>query len=228
MTIKITTTKELGNKINLLVYGDSGTGKTYLIKTAPNPIIISSEHKALSLAEEEIPDLPMWLVNSEADIKEAITWLKAEDCPYETACIDSISDIAEMILAERKRETANGRQAYGDMSDKMYEIISMFTKELPDINLYVIAKSIRMEDARTNIPTWRPSMPGNALNGKRDIVYSFDISCALRIGVTEENEIFRYLQTEPDGQYYAKGLSSKLDSMEEADLTKLFNKILGE
>lgn len=226
MAVKITTTKELSNKVNILVYGDSGIGKTYMIKTAPEPIIISSEKKALSLEEKEISELPMWLVETVSDIEEVIGWLQNDKCVCKTVCVDSLSDIAEMVLAECKKKYSDGRKAYGEMSDIVYELTLQFTKELPRLNVYMIAKSIRLEDAYTNIPTWRPSFPGNSLNGKRDLVYLFDICCALRKWEDEDGTPHRYLQTEPDIQYSAKGLASKIAPAEEPDLTKLFNKIL--
>ena len=53
--------------VKMLVYGASGSGKTTLIKTANNPIIISSESGLLSLADCDIPVIE---IKTEADLKD--------------------------------------------------------------------------------------------------------------------------------------------------------------
>ena len=65
MAVQFTTTQELTEHFKVLVHGESGVGKTRLISTLPNPIIISSEKKAESLKRFNIP---MSLVSSMKDI----------------------------------------------------------------------------------------------------------------------------------------------------------------
>lgn len=217
MAIKITTTKKTAEFIRLLVYGKSGVGKTRLIASAPKPVVISSEKKALSLRKY---DIEMWQVKTVLDIEEARQ--KFINSDYQTCCIDSITDIAEMILYELKKTTSDGRQAYGKLYDIISSIIRDF-RDIPNKNIYMIAKAVRQEDVYSGIVAWVPSMPGKAL--VRDIPYFFDLCFMMRDGETKGVK-YKYLQTEPDIQHQAKGDSSTLQPMEEADLTKIFNKIL--
>jgi hypothetical protein len=221
MAIKITTTKRTAKQVRLLVYGESGIGKTRLIATAPDPLIVSSEQKALSLRDYDIPFLP---VSNFKEAKEAFRELaKGSSKPYKTICIDSITHLAEVVLAECKKHFSDGRQAYGELATRVRELIELILG-IPDKNIYMIAKIIRQEDEFTNLTTWCPSMPGQTLT--RDLPYYFDLYCPLKEGTLKDNTTYKYLQTEPDLQYRAKGDNSCLSPIEEPDLTKLFNKIL--
>ncbi len=57
MAINLKTTKGLGadNGVKFLVYGQAGAGKTSLIPTLPNPIILSAEAGLLSIADASLP-----------------------------------------------------------------------------------------------------------------------------------------------------------------------------
>jgi ABC-type ATPase involved in cell division len=43
------------NGVKLLVYGQAGAGKTTLIKTLPNPIVLSAEGGLLSIQDADLP-----------------------------------------------------------------------------------------------------------------------------------------------------------------------------
>jgi hypothetical protein len=90
----------------------------------------------------------------------------------------------------------------------------------------MVAKMTRQTDEYSGITSWAPSMPGNTLS--TNLPYLFDYVFPLRIGETEDGNKYRYFQTEADIQYMAKGDFETLEPVEEADLGKLFNKILGE
>ena len=103
MSIKLTTTKESSSFVKALVYGDAGVGKTVLCATAPNPIIISAESGLLSLSDHDIPVIE---VKSIEDVQEAFQFItEAEEAKgFQTVCLDSISEIAEVMIATYKKE----------------------------------------------------------------------------------------------------------------------------
>ena len=70
-------------------------GKTILCSTAPNPIIISAEKGLLSIADKDIPILE---ITSISELQQAFNIVKKG--AWETVCLDSISEIAEVVLAE--------------------------------------------------------------------------------------------------------------------------------
>ena len=227
MAIKVTTTRQTATTVKILVYGESGVGKTRLIASAPKPVIISSEKKEISLKNFDIPVYP---VSSIADLKEAIGLLKGPDGEvFETICLDSISDIAEMMLDEfsqpdEKGKVPHGMQIYGNLGREGTALIKQF-RDIPGKNIYMIAKMTRLTDEYSGVTSWAPNMPGNTLS--TGLPYLFDYVFPLRIGEMEDGTKYRYFQTGSDVQYIAKGDNETLEEMEEADLEKLFNKILG-
>lgn len=221
MAIKITSTQETFSDIKLLVYGKSGAGKSRLIADTPAPVIVSSEKKALSLRGTNIP---LWQVSSATDMETASERLAGKEGEkYKTICIDSISDLAELVLSECKTRYRDARKAYGEMNDICSKIIRKF-RDIPGKHLYVIAKMAYLEDEFSGITTWQPSMPGKTL--MVNLPYFFDLVFALREGKTKDGVTYTYLQTNPDVQYMAKGDRSVLNPMEKPHLGELFQKII--
>jgi len=219
MAIKIETTRKEVHWVKMLCYGESGIGKTSLCGTAPRPIIISAEKGLLSLADMDIPVIE---VKNLSEVREAYKYLQSAD-EYDTVCIDSLSELAETLLAEFKKETKDPRQAYGRMGDEMAEIVRKF-RDLPNKHVFFICKQQRTQDEFTGKISYTPLMPGKAF--AVNLPYFFDIVGCLRVGKKDKAE-FRYIQTQPSMQYEAKDRSSKLDASEKPDLTYIFNKIKG-
>lgn len=233
MAIKLTTSAKSSKFIKTLCYGDAGVGKTVLASTAPNVIIISAESGLLSIADKNIPVIEVSSLEDVQDAYEFVT--ESEDAKqFETVAVDSISEIAEVMLSKYKKEDKDARKSYGKLADHMSTLIRLFRdilyREVDGRHVYFSAKQTRLEDEYTGISTFRPAMPGKTLiNGTP---FFFDELLALRIGEETDDEgnvnKFRYVQTQPDMQYVAKDRSGKLDETEEPDLTKIFNKILNK
>lgn len=217
--MKITTTKQHTKHVKCVVYGEAGVGKTVLGSTAPKPLIISAERGLLSLADKDIPVIE---VENFADTLKAFDYVKSHE-DYETIVLDSLSEIAEKMLAEFKRFEKDGRQAYLKMADELYSLARKFR----DIDKHVlfITKLELTKDEITGKTTYRPSAPGQAFTSQ--IPYFVDEVFCMRIGKVEK-ETVRYLQTQPDSQYTAKDRSGKLESKETPNLTAIFNKIVGK
>lgn len=219
MPIEIKSTLQAKESTNILVYGESGVGKTTLCATVPKPLIISAEKGLMSISDK---DLACVEVHSLKDIKEVYKRIKKHKdyAGFETICIDSISDIAEKILGNNMKEFADGRQAYGRMNTDVAEIIRLF-RDLPH-HVYFTAKCSAREDAN-GVVRYKGSLPGKTL--AMDLPYFFDVVLALRIG-KREKKTFRYLQTRKDTLWDAKDRSGTLDKNEPPNLQLIFDKIL--
>ena len=228
INLKSTSNIEL-NGVKVLVYGQAGVGKTTLIKTAPRPIILSAEGGLLSLAGTDIPYIQ---IASMADLLEAGQWLeKSEESKnFDTVCLDSLSEIAEVCLASNmftvdsngKQQRNDGRRAYGDTNEQMSKLIRAF-RDLPNKHVYFSAKLDKTESA-DGLLLWGPSMPGKTMS--QALPYFFDEVLALRIVTDSEGKSVRALQSAPDTMWTAKDRSGKLAAFEPADLKKIFEKIL--
>ncbi len=221
MAVKITSTKDVAfDGVKVLVHGPAGIGKTVLCKTAPLPIIISAEAGLLSLADMNIPVIEVTTVN---EVNEAYMFLteSEESKKYETVCLDSITEIAEVLLSTYKGEEKDARQAYGRLNDDIASTIRSF-RDLKGKHVYFTSKQLRVENDNEPI-RYVPSMPGKTtLNA---MPYFFDIVLAMRIGKLEDETVYRYLQTYPDLNYEAKDRSGKLPPRTKPDLTDVFERI---
>lgn len=197
-------------------------GKTVLCSTAPGPIILSAEGGALSLRKLQIPLIEIADVQ---DLQDAHSWLlqSAEARQFQTVCVDSISEVAEVVLNNAKRQVKDPRQAYGELIDKMEMVIREY-RDLPGRNVYMSAKIESIKDEMTGVVKYGPSMPGSKLGLK--LPYFFDEVFRLGINKTPQGEAYRFLQTQPDLQYEAKDRSGALANVEPPDLAHIFRKIL--
>ena len=223
MAINVKTTGSLtANGVKVLVYGQAGAGKTSLVKTLPNPIVLSAEGGLLSILDADLPYIDI----SDMDtLKEAYTWLAESDeaKQYQSVALDSISEIAEVVLNAEKKATKDPRQAYGAMQEQMADIIRAF-RDLPGRHVYMSAKLEKTQDEMGRV-LYAPSMPGNKTG--QALPYFFDEVLALRVEKDGEGVTQRALMCDSDGLWLAKDRSGKLDMWEAPDLGAIIAKIQG-
>jgi phage nucleotide-binding protein len=208
--------------VKVLVYGQAGAGKTSLIKTLPSPIVLSAEGGLLSVQDA---DLPFIEVDGMETLKEAWLWLteSAEAKGFKSVALDSISEIAEVVLNAEKKATKDPRQAYGAMQEQMADIIRAF-RDLPNRHVYMSAKLEKSQDEMGRI-LYAPSMPGNKTG--QSLPYYFDEVLALRIERDSDGGTQRALMCDGDGLWLAKDRSGKLAPWEAPDLGAIIAKIGG-
>jgi phage nucleotide-binding protein len=224
MAIQLKSTKDLAAEgVKLLVYGAAGAGKTSLIPTLPTPVVLSAEGGLLSIAGAEVPYIE---ISSMETLREAWKWLaeSAEAKAFESVALDSISEIAEVVLNSEKKATKDPRQAYGAMQEQMTDIIRAF-RDLPGRNVLMTAKLEKQQDEMGRV-LYSPSMPGNKIG--QALPYFFDEVLALRVEKDAEGSVQRILMCDSDGLWLAKDRSGLLDMWEQADLGAIIRKIRGE
>lgn len=224
MAINLKSTKGLhSNGVKMLVYSHAGAGKTSLITTLPNPIVLSAEGGLLSISDSEVPYIE---INSMATLMEAYQWLTTSDeaKQFQSVALDSISEIAEVVLAEELKKNKDGRAAYGELNSVMSEVIRSF-RDLPNMNVYFTAKCEKVQD-ETGRLLYGPSMPGKSLS--QGLGYFFDLVMPLRVEKDKDGNTFRALMTDSDGLWQAKNRAAgKLDQWEAPDLGEIIRKIGG-
>lgn len=209
--------------INMLVYGQSGAGKTSLIRTLPNPIILSAESGLLSIADSNLPYIE---ISDMAGLRDAYLWLTQSDEAkgFESVALDSISEIGEVVLSTEKKATKDPRQAYGAMAETMAELIRSF-RDLPGRHVYFSAKMEKTQDDTGRL-LYAPSMPGAKVG--QSLPYYFDEVLALRVEKDTDGHTQRALMCDSDGLWTAKDRSGKLGAWEAPDLGAIIAKINGK
>ncbi len=221
MAINLKTTKSLASSgVKLLVYGQAGAGKTTLIPSLPTPVVLSAEGGLLSIADADVPYIE---IGTMAELWEAWEWLtkSAEATHFESVALDSISEIAEVVLSAEKKSSKDPRQAYGAMQEQMADIIRAF-RDVPGKHVYMSAKLEKNQDEMGRM-LYSPSMPGNKTG--QSLPYFFDEVLALRVEKNAEGETQRALMCDSDGLWVAKDRSGKLEMWEAPDLGAIIRKI---
>lgn len=221
----------------VLCYAGAGTGKTVLCATAPKPVIISAEAGLLSLNRRNLErlygvgnpnvtyDIPVMTVSNIDQLTEAYMYFvrDAGARQFHTICLDSVTEIAEVVLSNAKKTVKDPRQAYGEMIDRVTWLAKAF-RDLPGWHTYFSAKMESL-DTGAGVMKFGPSMPGKQLGPA--LPYLFDEVFRLYVGQTQQGQKYRAIQTDEDLQYTAKDRSGVLDAIEPPDLNHIFTKLTG-
>ena len=208
--------------VKLLVYGQAGAGKTSLIPSMPNPVVLSAEGGLLSIREADVPYIEITSLES---LYEAYEWVSGPDGQqFDSVCLDSISEVAEVVLAHELKTNKDGRAAYGELNSKMASLIRAF-RDLPGKHVLMTAKLEKSQDEMGRI-LYSPSMPGKSLT--QQLPYFFDFCFPLRVERDADGNTQRALMTDSDGLWLAKSRSHHLEQWEAPDLGAIIRKIGGE
>jgi len=224
MAIQLVSTKQAAqlSGLKFLVHGPAGAGKTTLCgTTGESTIIISAESGLLSLRHL---DLPVIEVKTLEQMYAAYDYVanSEEGQAFKWICLDSISEIAEVVLNYEKKNNKDPRAAYGALAEKMTDLIRAF-RDLPGRNVLFLCKQERTKDEQSGAMLYYPAMPGNML--KQGVGYFFDFVFALRVEKDADGNPTRWLQTNRDYNFEAKDRSGSLDMFESPDLAAIAAKV---
>lgn len=211
------------SSVTIVVYGKSGSGKTRLIASLPRPFIISVEKGLLSLAGE---DIDFTEIASFDEFIEAYTTLLNTQDQWDSLCIDSISELAEILLAEEKKlEAKDQRRAYQKVQETMYSLFRALREDFPGKIIYLTTK-VDKDTNLEGLTQFAPMMPGNKI--AQNISYFFDEVFALRQFKNQEGVVESWLMCRGDEMWLAKDRSGRLSDYEPFDLGAIVRKIRGK
>lgn len=210
----------LANGIKMLLYGMWGVGKSPLLTTAPVPIIISAEKGMLSCRATHTPFIE---ITSFAMLAETYKWVanSQESKQYVTIGIDSISEIAEVLVRENKRTAKDPRNAFYQAQDKIVEYCTAM-RDLPGRSVVLVSKEEYDKDINGAM-VFKPLMPGNKLG--QALPYYFDE--VIRMVAANDAQRTRMLCTQNTFTSQGRDRSGMLAEYEPPNLTHVFKKILG-
>jgi len=193
-TENVQSTKDVGGKkLNILVWGAPGSGKTHFCGTAPKPFLINTDKGELTLNQQDIPYI---LIDGEMNVYDTIMAIldsarKKKDGfeNIETIILDSVWKLSDLLLEEIKEESNNTGKAnydnWGNLLTRMSKIIDGFTAS----NYHFLATSgeaIRADELDEEEKNVTFNFSGSYRNR---LAYSFDFNLYLKAkkkGVTTE------------------------------------------
>ena len=223
--MEIKSTKSLhSDQVKMLVYGQSGIGKTTMLGTMPQgeTLIVSAESGLLCLADKSIDVIE---VKSYDAVRATYAYLsKNEDGgKYKYIAIDSLTEISDQIVKSLKakdeyKNPSNVLKMWGEFNDTMIGLIKAFR----DLPRHVIFSALSDDVNDGGIITRHPLISGN----KAQKLLSSFFDEVFYLTINQENE--REVRTQPTHQYIAKDRSGKLATNEAPNLTDIINKIQGK
>ncbi len=212
--------------ITALVIGDSGTGKTRLLRTLPeDSLIISLEKGLLSLKGIDIPYIQ---IPEGLGPKEKLDWLKnsmmwASKQSYKNIAIDSITEMSEFLVDFGKIQYPADNQifkVYGQHKEQLTSSI----KYCRDMNKNIFFTClVKTDNDGIGRKVHLPSVAGSLAE---EMPKYFDFVFYLEV-FEKDGQKKRALLTEKKPENKAKDRSGKLDEWEAPDLSNIINKING-
>ena len=207
--------------VKALAYGGPGTGKTPMVNSAPRPVLCVVEPGMLSMRTSNVP---AWEAYDSARIDEFFKWLftSAEAKNFDTVGIDSISQVAEIILTDELKKNKDGRKAYGEMSRRVMEIVNALYY-LPQKHIYLIGKQSVVDE--NGIQRKKPYFPGQDLNVKIPHMYD-EILHIGQVNMPGMPKPVVAIRTAETFDIMARDRSGRLAELEPPDLSALFAKAM--
>jgi len=209
-------------KLNGIIYGQSGVGKTTLAGTLNKVIVISLEAGLLSLKGKDVDYVEVDPEHRISSLRKILEDVKKSD--YETVFIDSLTEISEAMYELAKSEFPDSRntmQRYGYTK----ELMVRFLKYTRDFDKNVFYTALQKDDKdEIGRMSHLPKLVGSV---KEDAMGFMDFVFVMRI-IEKDGEKVRVLQTEGGDGYQAKDRSGCLNVLEKPDLGLIINKVFAE
>lgn len=231
MSYKFTTTKASDashKRLTALIYGESGIGKTSLVKT----LNVTDDSKVFYIAADPgqlvfrdrnfiVAEAPNGDWN-EAVMDSIYDYLLHNGKDYEWIIVDGLDELGEAVLKSKAKTQKDMRKVYGEMGDYM----ASWTKHMRDLkgtSSLFITHIARSQD-ETGAMFFGPSFPGNKVTDQ--LVDWFDVVGCMR-AVKSEVGVERLIQFKPEAdlRFKVKDRSSVLVDFEKPSLGEIFARV---
>ena len=217
-----------------LVVGPSGIGKTSLVRTLPEPedaiLLISAESGLACLDGTNIDVIEVDPKEPTKSLEEIYEFLQSDEAKkkYKFIFIDSLTEIAQLIVAELKKDPHYGQPKNAlAMWAKYSELMTMIIKSYRDMSDYSVIFTCLdavEKDGLEKIESF--NIQGTGI--KNSLKAWYDLVLFYKVYTDENGEKHRKLVTDISEAPLAKDRTGKLEAFEEADLSVIINKIVKE
>lgn len=220
-------------RISILVYGESGVGKTTLTKTCDKPLLVSLENGYLSLKGSHI-DLYDVTVDKEGNplpmnlrfekLCHGLELLNTDEmkAKYKWLVFDSITEIAQALvyfLQKKYPEKKDALVMWGEYNNLMTEFVKKLRDFAPYNILILGLQAMEKDDQHRRFAGI--DMPGKI---STRVPALFDECFQYKVFETDEGEQ-RRLITAPFEHCIAKDRSGKLEKFELPNIQNIYDKI---
>lgn len=213
----------------VLVYGESGTGKSTLLGTLPGKTLILDVEGGLTVLREKDVDrvaIPETLDNLKAVFDALVS---SGDIDYDNICLDSGTELEKFMLIRLAAKSTNdgmpSLRDYGTVGFKMRD----YMRKLRDlrergVNIVVTCLEMPLELEQDDSTVRTRMYPMLARKLAPEICGLFDIVARLEISQKPGKEGTRYLRMDGSEKIIAKNRYGN-GAVAPADLSKLFKAI---
>jgi phage nucleotide-binding protein len=227
--LSVVKASELSNKINMLIYGEPGVGKTRIIGSCDalpemrKVCILDIDGGALTV-RDTFPNVDVIRITSYKELQGVYDDLKAGGHSYQTIGIDTITEVQKYNMTDvmrnlvakdpNRNEYVPDRREWGISSEMVRRMIHAF-KDLP-YNTIFTAHVKDDEDQSTGVTIKRPDLPGKLarqIPGWFDLVvymYEREVNVRDREGAVVGKEVKRVWLTKNGGRTIVKDRTDKL------------------
>lgn len=201
-----------------LLYGPAGSGKTPTLSTAPRPVLLAVEPGLLSMRGSTVPT---WLGLTDDKIEEFFKWAfgSNEINNFDTICVDSGSEMADVYLQLGLKNNKHGLKAYGDMlEDVMKHLRNLYF--MKNKHVVILAKQEIIKESNLR----RPYFPGNAL--PIAVPHLFDFLIQIDIQNVPGVGQVKAFRCNGDISTMARARTGNLNDFEPPNLSQLFQKAM--
>lgn len=159
--------------VNVIIYADSGTGKTVLSGSADavpemSPVIFVDIEGGTFSLRAFYPGVHIVRIKSWAEMQDLYSALRRGDHPYKTVVLDSLTEIQKFAMNEIMREVVEkdpdrdsevpSIREWGKSGEQIRRLVRGF-RDLP-MNVIFTALVVEDKHPKTGKMTYRPSLPG--------------------------------------------------------------------
>ncbi|MBD3268523.1 AAA family ATPase [bacterium] len=219
--------------LKVLVYGESGVGKTWLAGSAADveemsPVLISDfEEGLISIRDREMDVLKVRDHHDLRELSDVIKNIGSEEVPYKTVIVDSLTELYDLnmevqLRAEQRPNAVPELRDWLICANKMRKFLR-FVRAQP-MNFITICQARVLEDELTGAVSRVPDLPGK-LSGQ--VGHYFDIVGYLSVSLDRSGEtVTRTLQVQPYRRITAKDRTGEFGvAIEDPTMKKLYEAV---
>jgi phage nucleotide-binding protein len=218
--------------LNVLIYADSGAGKTVLCGTAPRALFLATEPGTIS-AKKQGSKAEVWPIDSHAELMKAHKWLEENPGEYDWVLLDGLTNLQEILWREsiEKGRAINpdrdadilAQQDYLRVQNQIKEVVRLFN-DLPQ-NVVYTAQTMRAEDDEDEV-LMLPLLSGKKGEFAQKLCGMVHVVGYLTVITPKSgNPPFRRLHTQREGKIFAKDRYDAIGRLDKPTIPKIAEKI---